>query len=321
MIKAIFYKVKKNPVLYFLAKGILFLLLVVVMDFTIGNVLSYFYFKQESGLQYRTTFSIEKTTADELVFGSSRANHHYKPEILEKGMNYSYYNVGRDGGSILYHYAVLEAVLKRYTPKIIILDVNEGEFKQTKASYDRLSSLLPYYREHPEMRSIIALKSKYEKYKLYSSIYPYNSVISTIIMGNTEVNKKRKGDYLGYIPLYKSWNEEIKENKTGVYETDSVKIKFFESFISECKKKNIQLYVVFSPFYVKYLHEDYSVKLAKEIANKYNVPFFDYSNAVTFINNKKLFADFGHLNDRGAIVFTEDLVKKIKETCKSEPGN
>ncbi|MEI6752107.1 MAG: hypothetical protein WCK78_02970 [Paludibacter sp.] len=292
------------------------------MDFAIGNLLSYFYFKQESGLQYRTTYSIEKTTADVLIFGSSRANHHYKPEVFEKELNLNYYNVGRDGSSILYHYAVLNAILKRYIPKMIILDLNDSEFRQSQETYERLSSLLPYYRKHPEIRSIIELRSKYEKYKLYSSIYPYNSVLSTIIIGNTKRNKERKGDNLGYIPLNMTWTEEIKiNNNEEKYPIDSLKVKMFLGFVTKCKSANIRLYVVFSPFYVKYIREDYSVKLAKEITKKYNIIFFDYSNDSTFITKKSFFADFGHLNDQGAKFFSKKIIEQIKKTSSIKATN
>ncbi|HXS59927.1 MAG TPA: hypothetical protein VN703_03845, partial [Candidatus Sulfopaludibacter sp.] len=121
----------------------------------IGNLLRTFYFKQQSGLQCRTTYSIEKTTANVLIFGSSAANHDYQTNTFTKRLDTSFYNTGRDGISIFYEYAVLKAILKRYTPKIIILDFDQEEFIKNEASYDRLSALLPYYINHPEIRSII----------------------------------------------------------------------------------------------------------------------------------------------------------------------
>ena len=106
-------------------------------------------------------------------------------------MKLSFYNAGRDGNFMFYHLAVLKGVLNRYSPKIVILDFVAEEFAQNQYSYDRLSSLLPYYKSHPEMRSIINLKSKYEKIKLLSQIYPYNSLMLTIAVGNSGVNKRK----------------------------------------------------------------------------------------------------------------------------------
>ncbi|MEI8201392.1 MAG: hypothetical protein WCH34_00150 [Bacteroidota bacterium] len=315
MIKKLIYKIKKNPFQYFLLKLLVFIAIVFVIDFAVGNVLRYLYFKQESGLLYRTTYSIEKTTADVLVFGSSRANHHYHPEVLEKRLHLSYYNVGRDGNFMFYHYAVLKGILKRYSPKLIILDFVKGEFKPSQESYDRLSSLLPYYHSHPEMRSIIELKSKYEWLKLVSSIYPYNSSIFTIAAGNAEFNKTRKGDIQGYVPLSKTWNGPLQIDSSSTNkEIDSNKVNMYASFIKDCISSKVKLIVVCSPYYHKSLHPDYSLTLGQEIARKYNVPFFDYSSDSMFVNNVKYFADINHLNDGGAMVFSNILVDKISKT-------
>lgn len=281
-------------------------------DVMLGKILEYYYFKQESGLQYRTTYAVDKTTADVLVFGSSRANHHYHPAVFENKLKYSYYNVGRDGRDILYHAALLKSILKRYAPKIIIIDIDAGEFMKNEGSYDRLSALLPYYSKHPEMRAIIEQKSKYEKLKLLSSIYPYNSSLTTIIAGNSEFNKDRKGDIKGYVPLIKLWNQPIEEdNSINKYEIDSYKEKVFESFIQNCIQSKVKLYIVCSPFFVKYKYSDYSVIFAKEIAKRNSIHFIDYSNDSLFVNSPSYFADAGHLNDTGAKVFSNLLINKI----------
>lgn len=312
MIRVLIYKIKKNHIAFFFFKIVVLLGIVLLLDFSIGKILNKYYFKQESGLQYRTTYSIEKTTADVLVFGSSRANHHYHPEVFEKNLHLSYYNVGRDGSDILYHTAILNGVMKRYTPKVIILDLNAGEFEKREGGYDRLSVLLPYYKMHPEMRSIIELKSKYEKYKLLSDIYPYNSSIFTIAIGNTDYNKNRKGDIKGYIPINRIWTESLQTAKNlKKYDIDSVKLNAYKSFVQQCVDNKIELYIVQSPIFLKYEHLDYSIHLAKDLAVRTNIPFYDYSIDSTFIRNSKLFADKEHLNDEGARLFSKKLINLI----------
>src|SRR5664279_77510 len=244
-------KLKKNPYLRLILKLSGLFIFVFFLDFAIGKLLGTFYFKQESGAEYRTTFSLEKTTADILVFGSSTANHNYIPDIFQKRIKMSAYDVGRDGNSIFYDFAVLKAVLKRYSPKMIILDFDEQEFIKDQADYDKLSTLLPYYKKHPEIRPIVDLKSPYEKYKLLSRIYPYNSSILTIAIGNMEFNKKRRGDFNGYVPLTDTWNEPIRDSSTFLnYAMDSIKISIFESFIKDCVASKIRLYIVCSPLFI-----------------------------------------------------------------------
>ena len=156
---------KRNVYLRFVARTLFVFIAVVILDFGIGSLLRTFYFRQTSGLDYRTTYSIEQTRADLIIFGSSTAIHDYIPVVFEQRLNLSAYNAGRDGMSIFYDYAVLKAVMKRHAPKIIIMAFDKDEFTQTQESYDRLSSLLPFYKTHPEIDSIIDLRGHYKKYK------------------------------------------------------------------------------------------------------------------------------------------------------------
>ena len=305
---------KKYPISYFFIKLFFLFLLVFLLDYSIGSTLKYFYFKQESGLQYRTTYSIEKTNADLLIFGSSRANHHYNPTLFENRMKLSYYNVGRDGNFIFYHYAVLRCILKRHTPKVIILDFIGGEFEVNKDSYDRLSSILPYYNSHPEIKSIIELRSKYEKLMLQSSIYPYNSNMFTIAVGNMDFNKKRKSDIKGYVPLTRVWDGVKNMDSTLTnYKIDNLKINTFKSFIKDCKKAHVKLYIICSPYLFKSNQTDLSIKIAKKITKSNNVIFLDYSRDSYFCKHPEYFSDLIHLNNDGSIKYSGLIIDSIQK--------
>ena len=315
MIQSILYKIKKNPYSFFIFKIILLAAIVFILDFSIGKTLQYFYFKQSSGYLYRTTYSIEKTNAEILIFGTSRAAHHYNSTLIENQLHKTCYNAGGDGQSTFYHYAIFKAALSRYSPKIIIFDLNITEFVKGNDSYDRLSALLPYYQSHREIQPIVNLKSNYEKYKLVSQIYPYNSLLLKIIMGNLEINKNRtqlESDIKGYVPLYRTWNKPICNDKSTSYEIDYQKVKYFENLIKDCKKNKIQLYIVVSPFFIKSNYADYSVSIGQNIAKKYAIPFYNYYQDSVFITNHSLFADMDHLNSYGAEIFSKLVVDKIK---------
>jgi hypothetical protein len=310
---------KNNLLKQFFFKLLLVLTFVAIFDYVLGAILRHYYFKQKSGLQYRTTYSMEQTKEDILVFGASRANHHYHPDVFEKRLNLSYYNVGRDGCPVFYYYAILKCVLKRYTPKIVIMDFTGEEFRKDQEAYDRLSSLLPYYKTHPEIRSIIELRSPYEKVKLLSSIYPYNSAIFTIAVGNAEFNKKRRGDSKGYIPLSGVWNEPIiTDNTQSNYEIDSKKVNAYKSFINDCIASGTRLYIVCSPYYFKTTQTDISFALARDIAEKNKVPFFNFFKDSTFTDNSALFSDMVHLNDEGARLFSNKVIDRIIEVPENK---
>ncbi len=319
LIRAFIKKLKRNVYLFFVVKVSVLIVALIVLDFIIGSMLNLFYFKQKSGMLYRTTYSLEKTTADLIIFGSSTANHNYYPQIFQSRFNMSCYNTGKDGISVFYQYAVLKAILKRYSPKIVIYDFDSHEFSNEKKDYDRLSALLPYYKTHPEIRSVVDLKSPHEKLKLMSKIYPFNSLLFTIAIGNAEFNKKRRSDINGYVPLTRVWNEPIAGGNTYTdYKLDSNKIKVYKSFIRDCINAKIKLYIVCSPLFIKPDYVSSSVVAGRKIADENNIRFFDFSKDSAILNKPELFADISHLNYNGALVFSNKIIDSISQVSKGK---
>ncbi|MGN6533005.1 MAG: hypothetical protein ACTHK0_14785 [Ginsengibacter sp.] len=292
----------------------MFLLILFVLDFVFGSILATLYSKQKPGDIYRVSYSMDSTKQDILVFGASRANHHYVPEIFQKRMNLSCYNTGSDGQIILYNYAILKSFLQRYSPKRAILDFSRDEFDVEQKSYDRLSALIPYYKTHPEIQKIINLRSPYEKYKMISRIYPYNSLIFSIIMGSMKSHEERKrtNEQNGYIPFFTICNKPLgTDTGYGIKNLDINKISAFESFVKDCKKSNVKLYVIISPLFIKYLHENPSVNIVKSFAQKYQFAVFNFTNDSLFYNNNLFSGDGTHLNDKGARFFTNLVIDSI----------
>ncbi len=299
----------------------LFVAIVVLIDFGIGNLLQHFYFTMKRGTQYRTTYAIEKTTADIIIFGSSRAVHQYDPLIFEERLKLSCYNAGRDGEeSTLYHYAVLKGITKRYTPKIVILDLMNGELGNQLYSYDRLASLSPYYHTHPELRSIIDLRSKHETLRKISSIYPFNSLIISIFTNNLNARKEKNPDIQGYLPIQstKIITKALSTyDKTEQYDLDSIKISVLKLFIGECNQKKIKLFIICSPYYEKETGTDYSIVNIEKIAASKNIDFFNFGQDSFYLKRPELFCDVLHLNKNGATIFSNTVAEKIMLADKS----
>src|SRR5450432_2090007 len=297
-------RITKNTFLYFTGKLLLLFLIVFVLDFAIGQVMRYYFYKQECGRQYRAIYALDKTKADVLIFGSSTAYHHYKPPIIAARLKETCYNVGSPGQGVLFDYALLKSVLKRYTPRLIILDVNLREFKYSKDSYDKLSFLLPFYKEHEEIRPIVDLKSSLEKYKLWSSIYAFNSSFLIIAGGNSSYYKKRYTDVDGYKPLTRVWDKPMEDWDLYEYQFDTVKINIFKVFVDDCRKAGTRLLIVCSPKYIIFHEKEVSIAMIEKIARDKKVDYLDFVNDTTFTNHREYFDDAGHLNTQGSEFFT-----------------
>jgi hypothetical protein len=300
-----------KQVLRFFSRLLLVSALIILGDRTIGAVLKKFYFLQKSGVGYRATYAIDSTNAGILVFGSSRANHSYVPEVLEKNLGYNCYNAGRDGNFLLYNYAVFEAVTKRYIPRLVLIDIYPEELNYKTSDYDKLSLLLPYYPTHPEIRHIVDLRSKLEFIKHLSAIYPYNSLILQIAMGNLNFNRERVPDIKGYVPFYRKMEYiKIDSSQVNIVNIDEKKTNALLDMAEVCKRNNIGFILVYSPTY-SFTGKSTCNRLLSELCRTHNIRYLDMSNYPVFMNTPAYFADRAHLNDEGARVFSKLLSDKI----------
>ena len=305
---------EKNPYLNVLLKLAILAVLIFVLDFVIGTGAKKLYFKPTEGKFYDETYAFDSTKADILIVGSSKAAHNYISQNIEDSLNLTSYNAGHEGARFLHQYALLKGILNRYHPKIIIWDYYIG-FKLDPANYFELSTILPYYENHEEIRPIVDSRSEFEKYKMISKIYPYNSTIvynANKLLGFYK-NPEKDRSVKGFVPLRSKWKDEIKVSKKDVVPLDSTCISAYKSIIKYCKSNNIQLVMVNSPLYKHFKSTPNYDRVAKEIAASENIPFLEYSTDTTFMNNQEYFNDPLHLNAEGAKLFTNKLISNIKE--------
>jgi hypothetical protein len=295
-------------------------LAIFVSDRAIGKMLEYFYFRQSSGAGYLTTYSIDSTKADLMVFGSSRANHSYIPEIFENNLHYSFYNAGRDGTYILHNYALFKAITQRYSPKIVIFDTRPEDLEYLPGEYESLSLLLPYYRTSPEIKKVICQRGPLEKIKNVSMIYKFNSLIFQIASGNLESGKERSRALRGYVPLYgKMAPGTIDTSLTVRPDIDGNKIEALKDIIMTCRQKNIKLIFVYSPSWRIIRKNAYDLAWEKFCASE-GINYYNISNLPEFIENPGYFSDIHHLNNEGAKIFSGILSEKIKQNNLSFSG-
>jgi hypothetical protein len=306
-------------------KLFIFVVAIVATDKLIGSILRKLYFTQKSEQKYALTYSLKYCKADILIFGSSQAQHNYISRVIGDSMKMSCYNAGQDGGhSILLQYAQIKIITKRYSPKIIILEFHPDKIVHFDRDYDRLSILLPYYKDYPEIRSLILQRSPFERLKLLSTIYPFNSNIIDIIRFNRVRHGMHKRDDVdGYIPLHEVMNSDMLKTKTAklvqsnpVVDTNMVNA--LKNIIRICKEKSISLFIVSSPIYQQ-IYEKQGLPsspamLSLNIIHSESVIYFDYTYDSSIVRHMEFFKDKVHLNDSGAKVFSNKLIIAMKKT-------
>jgi len=312
-------------------KIVIFIFLIFISDQVVGLILRELYFTQKAGPNQALIYSFNKCNADIIIFGASQASHNYDPRIISDSLKMSCYNAGQDGGhSILMQYAQILAILDRYSPKIIVLEFSPNTIVRYPGDYDRLSILLPYYAEYPQLRPIILLKSPYERVKLLSAIYPYNSNVINIVRFNIDFFAAREKDFDGYIPLEGEMSyvmlkpdQEKPVNKKHTV-VDSNKVDALKKIISICREKDISLFIISSPIFhtviEKQIPRSSVAEISLEILRLNKVNYIDFSSDPTFAGHFEWFKDIAHLNENGAKVFSNMVVNEIRGIKKGSRG-
>lgn len=250
-----------------------------------------------------------KSDSDLIILGSSRAMHHYNPEILSKTMNLSCYNSGFGGYGLFLNYAVLSERIKIKIPKVVILDLSPNTMIIGENSYSKLDKLLPYYDKYPSFNEIVQLNSKFSKLEVLSNLYIHNSTLYDFIKNQLNDSKNKNA----FDPLNGQLNKKYFKPffLQDVEYFDKNKILYLNKIINLCKKNNIKLIGVVSPTYLKFDRNNRIINELKSIFHNENLVFFDYSNYSKLYQDPKYFIDQLHMNELGAEKFSEELANKI----------
>lgn len=296
--------------LLFLLKVGLFFLALIVVDRALGKAFAYMGEHAKGGYVGHHVYVTDKTNEDILIFGSSRAIHHYNPQIITDSLGMTCYNCGQDGNGIVLFYGMWHMIKERYQPKKIIYDINtsfdlyEGESNQKYLGWLRMD----YNR--PGVKQVFNAVDPTEKYKMLSMLYRYNSKFMQIITDYVHPIFGIEGN--GFLPL-KGELDKMKvrdENteKSTDEKVDSLKLSFINKLIDETEGGD--LVFVASPKWYKPNAVDY--KPIIEICERRGVKFLDFSADEKYVHQNEWFKDGTHMNARGADEFTKDLINKLK---------
>jgi hypothetical protein len=286
-----------------------------LLDKGLGLILQHYYFKIRYGELGRTTYAIDSCISETVILGSSRAAHHYVSPVIAKILNSSCYNAGQDKQQLIYCLAILKTMYQRYSPKEIILDLYPTAFEKNENGLDELTTLLPYYSSHPEIRPILNKRNRFEWLKARSSLYCYNSLPLKIIFNNIS-NQRDEKAINGYVPLLnkKALLPDSAGNLPSTQPIDDQIVFTFKSLIQLAKQHNSKLYVVVSPIYFRIPKDLTTMSWAKTICLEEGIPFLDYSQDARFlVHGPEMFLDDGHLNDSSARLFSAIMATDLKK--------
>lgn len=297
------------------------LISIIVVDNIIGKVMDWMLPQiSNQGDTGKTYFSLYDVESPVVVVGSSRASHHYVTKIIEDTLGVPAYNVARDGCFFSYNCCVVNSILDRYSPKLIIWE--NGTEYLFDGFDDPLENLYPYYKRNKWVTSAIQEELPWTEFaRLCSRIYQYNSVIHRILMRYHSRNSFEDGTEKGYLPLQPKTLRKALELKPIAYnytKLSPTKIDRFSATLSRAKEKGVKVVVVDSPMYRICDENNESAVEMRKICKKYGALFLNNSQLPAFINHPDYFNDATHMNTLGAIPYTTFVLKQIKDYLSNE---
>ena len=145
----------------------------------------------------KTPFTIEKVDADVVVIGSSKASHHYVPQMLEDSLGMTAYNCGQDGCFFLYQNCIINMLLDRRVPKKIIWDVQPESLPENSslAEYQNVRYLSPYYDSDIWAKHFIDSQDRKACIRMACHQFRYNSNFVQYLMPVLGIGSITKGGY------------------------------------------------------------------------------------------------------------------------------
>lgn len=307
----------KNSILRFAIIVLLFVCCVLVLDYFVGvffdNKMQQM--PNEGERVAKSQYVITKVEADIVVVGSSRAECHYDCHILIDSLkDYTVYNGGGDGQGFYYCNTIVNCLLRRYAPKVIIWDFRVYELIDEEM--ENLSLLYPYYGSNEYItKTLLQYEGSAFKYKMLLNAYRYNGTAARILR-SIYTSKDNLQNRYGYGP------RQVNPNNSDIipYDynphfnapIDAHKVELLRTTIDLAKEKGTQIIIAVSPMYNQYDDNNNSMSTTRQICLDNDIPFIDDGQLPEFIHNNEYSVDNNHLNYIGAEHFTKYFVEQIK---------
>ena len=287
-------------------------LLVCVLDIVNRFLCDFMYDRipVNSELYREYNYVTNKKQADILILGASRGVYSYNVDMISDSLHMHCISASNEGMSIFHQYLNLLRACQNGSVSFVILDLSPAQLS-TDWVRNKISVLYPFYWKDKNVREIVReTKGWYSDIILCSSFIQYNS---------TFIDYIHKGYFMpaldndGYIPIEytgKSFVFHKTDNDKTKIEVDTLGIKYLDKIVEYCKNKDIALVICNSP---RLNNVECFDTFLTDYTNRRHVPFWNYSKYAPVVMDNRLFVDPLHINCKGTDIFTEEIVRKIKE--------
>lgn len=299
------FKIMQKFLKHIISILILTIALLYICDYFYTQV----YLKSNPRNKLQYILKTKKQNFDVVFLGSSRVANHINTKLFDSLSSKKTINLGVEGAGLNDNLLQLKLLIANNTISNVFLQI-DFNYESIDPSNISISEAMPFINN-----DIISshLKKEFKNFKKLQYIPFYRYAINDPKIGFREMvfsifNKKpRTNPSIGFTPKFgnKLSLEKADQLPDGIRQNNKV----LEDIINLCKEKKITLTLFVAPFCSNTKNLDYINKLSERVPNLINLSK-NY--------NDSLFYNCGHLNSKGANLFTTHLYNATKNRIKQK---
>lgn len=295
----------------FVLRVMLFFACVAVMDFAFSLIFSYLRAHAKGGSTANCEYIANRCQDDIIILGSSRATHHYVPQIIEDSLGVTCYNCGEEGNGVILAYGRLKMLTERYTPKLVLYELTpDYDYGKLEPNNKYLGYLRAYYYKDGIKEVFKDFDDDLSSLKMMSGMYRNTGRILPVVFDNITYRDNQKG-FEALNGVMKPTQEKPNEKNNVDICIDSLKLYYVEKVIDLCQSKQIPICFMISPRYGMVGVDMTNYYPGIELCKRHNVPVYNFIACPSISDHPDFFQDGGHMNSLGAVAFTSLLVDSV----------
>lgn len=293
------------------------IVLVAVLDFLAGaGMRKYLSGHRLPGDCASIDYTIKDIDEDVVILGNSVILNSLMPQILSDSLGLSVYNSASNGQEIDFFYSLLDCILKRHTPKAIIMGARDDLFTTTGIG-DRYSILSPYYGMGYEViDSCLNNSGEHSELFMKSTFYRYNTIWWRISLYHfISPNEKGVNGFIAKpIPPMPPKLLDVADDN----EPQAARLATLNTIIDRCQERGIELILIYPPLYYNRQGESKAATSVRKLCAERRVTVIDNSADSYFLQHPELFYDNTHLNINGAEIFSRQKAFELKQILSGQ---
>jgi hypothetical protein len=293
---------------------LLFVLLLILLDQLVGRTFRILYFRTRAGEGGGLINFALQQNPEILILGSSRAKHHFDPEILSKTLSMSAYNAGINGQDFLYASMLLD--VRRQVgaaPKMILFHIDPNSFGENADEITK-AKVFSYYLERSAVVRATLFRTFAERLKYLSLSYRANGKVLPILSNL----KSRPESTNGFVALKGAMKVPVGYDRP-TPAAWPLKLKFLDEIVKNCRATSSRLFFVSSPRFLtdeieRKEHQVWRAQMTEMLKPYPEVELIElnsFTHPDTF-QRSELYRDSGHMNSAGAEIFSRLLAADLQ---------